>query len=412
MAKKYHTLGLIFVLQAFSGCNYSTNKSEVKIIADSELSISIENTVIKYAKNFSVSYHDGYKIVKTKTGLKNGKGEETEEFEDLMLLVQEGAKAPELKGDLKNAIIITIPVTKVAVNLESTESFLHELGLTETLVAVGGLISYNDSIREKAKRGDLGQVGYSWHSPPNLEVLLQRKPDVFFMLLSNLKYATALEKCRGMGIPVATDFSWAENHYLAKAEWIKYYALFFNEEQKANELFQTVEKNVAHLKEKVAILKEKPTAIWGYYTGNERWLVHKNSIEAQFLKDAGLINIFDDPIGPAREMGDPISTEQLMTQGKDVDHWITGDAHSYTMPSEKIMSVFKAWRDNKIYHNMKRIKYEDNAYDWYNSAIVRPDLVLRDLIILCHPELLTETETIYMDFLSKDFKFPIPETAL
>lgn len=367
---------------------------------------------IKYAKHFTVSYHKDYKVVKTNTVLRNANGKEAEPIEDVMVLLPKGVQAPALAGELKNASIIRVPVSSVAINLESTESFLDELGLLESIVAVGGLISYNDSIREKAKSGTIGQIGYSWHSPPNIEVLLQRNPDVFFMLLSNLNYAASLEKCRTLGIPVATDFSWAENHYLAKAEWIKYYALFFNEEEKAAQIFDKIEEKVNLLKDKVATLEKRPTAIWGYYTGNDRWLVHRNSVEAQFLEDAGLVNLFGDSLAPIRNMGEPISTEQLMKEGKEVDHWITGDSHSYTMPSEEIMSVFKAWRENNIYHNMKRIKYEANAYDWYSSARVRPDLVLQDLISLCHPELLPEAETVYMGKLSKDFKFPLPERGL
>ena len=40
--------------------------------------------------------------------------------------------------------------------------------------------------------------------------------------------------------------------------------------------------------------------------------------------------------------------------------------------------------------------------DYWEGAVVRPDLLLKDMIKVCHPELLTEYELTYMDKLKEE----------
>ena len=364
---------------------------------------------LMYAQHFAVSTYKNYKVVKTHATISRWGSDEAQQVDDVMVLYQRGTEPPALEGELQNATLIQVPVTRVATNHESTERFLEEFGAHKKIAAVGGLVSYNDSIRNAVLRGEVGQIGYSWHQPPNQEVLLERKTDLFLMTLSNLDFKDALTKCRQLGIPTATVFDWAESNYLAQAEWIKYFALFFNEEQKAEEIFNNIVARVNSIKKKVNALPEKPTAMWGYYTGKGRWLVHFNSVEAQLLKDAGVNNIFYDSTRAIRNEGEPLSTEQLLAKAKDVNHWIIGDIHSVALPGENIMSSFSAWRSDNLYHNMKRSKPEANAFDWYGMAPVRPDYVLADLVKLLRPDVVLDHELVFMDKFDKKFKFPIEE---
>lgn len=394
----------LFILFAF-GCTKSNVSESTRQSTAGEFAKSKMN----YAQHFTVATYKNYKVVKTNATIRRWGSDEAQLLEDVMVLYQLGTEPPVLEGELQNAALIQVPVTRVATNLESTERFLEEFGAHKKITAVGGLISYNDSIRNAVLQGDIGQIGYSWHQPPNHEVLLERKTDLFLMTLSNLDFKDALVKCRQLGVPTATVFDWAESNYLAQAEWIKYFALFFNEEQKAEEIFNNIVANVNSIKEKVKVLPKKPTAMWGYYTGKGRWLVHYNSVEAQLLKDAGVNNVFYDSLRAIRNEGEPLSTEQLIAKAKDVEHWIIGDIHSAELPRENIMSTFSAWRSGNLYHNMKRSKPEANAFDWYGMAPVRPDYVLADLVKLLRPDVVFDHELVFMDKFDKKFKFPIEE---
>ncbi len=218
---------------------------------------------VQYASSFSVSYHGNYKVVKTNASLSSWEGGGDETKEDVMVLVQKGTPSPPLTGELSGAAIIPIPAERVALNIENGEVFMSELGLFDKVVAVGGAISYDDAIRQRVFDKDLEQVGYSWHQPANLEALLARKTDLFLMNLANLDFAGVLDKSREIGVPTASVFEWAEKDYLARAEWIKFYSLFFNAEAIANQKFETVVTRVAELKALTDRIQEKPTMVWG-----------------------------------------------------------------------------------------------------------------------------------------------------
>ncbi len=362
---------------------------------------------IRYAENFSVSYHGNYKIVRTNARLSSWEGNGNEVREDIMVLVQKGTPSPTLDGELSGATVISIPADRVALNIENGESFMTELGLFEKVVAVGGAISYDDSIRNRVLSNDLAQIGYSWHQPANLEVLLERGTDLFLMNLSNLDFADVLDKSRDIGIPTASVFEWAEKDYLGRAEWIKFYSLFFNAEGIANDKFDQVVNRVTMLRDLTSKIANKPTMIWGYYAGKDRWIMHSNSIEAQFMRDGGIVNVLEDFTRPVRNGGEPVSSEELLSRANGATHWMIGDIHSSSLPSENFMSRFKSWEEGKLYHNMKRIKPKYNAFDWYGSAVVRPDVVLADLIRLIHPELPMDHEPYFMNHFDKSTKLPL-----
>ncbi|MEM9647149.1 MAG: ABC transporter substrate-binding protein [Bacteroidota bacterium] len=362
----------------------------------------------KYAKRFSVTYHNTYKVVRTDAKFHPNRSSENEpeNVQDVMVLVQKGTAPPKLIGGLAHATVISIPVETVAVNVQHSESYLREIGLVDKLNAIGGLYSYNDEMRGKALDGTLGQIGYSWHSPPNFEVLLERKPEVFLMTLASLDHKESLDKCRQFGIPTATVFDWAEPDYLARAEWIKFYSLFFNAEEEASQVFGEIESNIKTLKALTGNLGEKETALWGYYTSKQRWNMNINSVPAQYLIDAGLINALVGNTEPNANGTQHLTTEELLSKGKDVDHWIIGDIHAPPLPKENIMNHFKSWRTGKLYHNMKRVKPKENTSDWYAKAIVRPDMVLKDLIGLAYPDLLPNHTPVFMGYYDKATEGP------
>ncbi|WP_080054229.1 ABC transporter substrate-binding protein [Spirosoma aerolatum] len=351
---------------------------------------------VNYARHFTVSYHGNYKIVRTNSTLRDWGTNDQSPIEDVVVLVQRGTEPPSLKGDLARAQVIMVPVKKVAVNMEGTETYLETLDLLPGLVAVGGTKSYNDSVRARTERGELGQIGYSWFEPPKLEVLLQRKPDIFFMVLSRLSFAGSLDKSRQVGIATTPLFDWAEIDYLGRAEWIKYMALFFNEEEKANGLFATVERNVAELKQKVKDVPHKPVCAWAEFAAKGFWLCQGNNVEARLLRDAGATNPFEDFSKPASAIGEAYTVEEFLDRALNADYWILSSRPSVEWPPSAYMNGFKAWREDKLLYNHLRSKPEHNAYDWYGLGQVRPDLILADLIHQLHPDVLPHHKPVFI----------------
>ncbi|KAK0348995.1 hypothetical protein LTR94_034966, partial [Friedmanniomyces endolithicus] len=99
-------------------------------------------------------------------------GGQAQEQTAVLVLAPKDGPAPILVGGLQDATVIRTPVTRIAANASSDEAFLGQLGVKERLAAVGGRVSYDDDVRRGVIEGRIGQIGYNWHAPPNLDVLL------------------------------------------------------------------------------------------------------------------------------------------------------------------------------------------------------------------------------------------------
>jgi len=366
---------------------------------------------VKYAQRYSVEYRGDLVTVRLSaplTSWSGGGSGTTESRSETIVLVPRDAPPPRLDGELASAHIVRVPVDRVAVNAEADEALLGVIGASGQLVAVGGLSSYDDTVHERVTRGELGQIGYTWHSAPNLEVLVSRKPDVLFMRLVNLDLAESLTRARTLGIPVIPSFAWAEQDYLGQAEWVKLFGLVTGRTREADAYFTQLEARVQTLRALAARQAGQPSVLWAYYAGGQKWIAAHRGIEEQFLRDAGARSATAALDQPWRDGGTAITTERLLALAKDADHWIIGDAHGLgegtgglSLPPERVLQLFRPWRDNRLWHNYKRRKPERNAFDWYESHGVWPDRVLEDVISIVHPGLRPGHELYFFDRFDK-----------
>lgn len=371
---------------------------------DSSLVQSGDCPEIRHARHFSISCIGDARVVRTFGELTSFQtGRDAEEVSDIVVLIRRSSEPPALTGDLVGAEVIEVPVGSYAVNNDDMLALTLDFGVADRLVAAGGLAIYDDSVRARVARGEVGQTGYSWHVPPDIEVLLERAADVTFMAMDSPHNVPALERSRELGVTVAPAFIWAERDVLARAEWIRFFSLFFDMEEEASAQFDEIEARYFALRERVSAITEPPSAIWGYHAGDDRWFVMANNLEARLLRDAGVRNVFDAIADEdIRQDGDPISGETLLISGAEAEHWILGDIHQTDLPRGEFMGSFLAWREGRLYHNYARTNWDVNAYDWYEGAIGHPDVLLADLVHLFHPALLPDHELEYFGHMERD----------
>ena len=401
---KSHFIFFILLFLHWSCQQKLEKNAETPTISTAE-DVFADKANIRYAKHFTVSYHGNYKVVRTSATLGDWDAASSErmDIEDIMVLVQRGTIPPELTGELSNASVVIIPTNRIATNNAASEIWIDMLNLSRQQVAVGGLKTYDDSTRYAVQTGKLGQIGYFWADPPDMEVLLHRQPDILLSTISRIDFNQALEKIRRLGIATAPIFDWAEEDYLGRAEWIKYISLFFNREATANALFEEIEGRINQLKKMVASTDTSPSCIWGHYVDGGFWLANANNAEARLLKDAGLINPAEDFTLPFSPVGEAFTSEEWLLLGQQVEHWIISEGTTLVrLPSQNYLEGFQAWREEKLYHHYRRSKPEHDVYDWYNMSIVRPDWVLADLIALFHPDLLPGHNLIFFGHFAKN----------
>ena len=147
--------------------------------------------------------------------------------------------------------------------------------------------------------------------------------------------------------------------------------------------------------EKVQKIEDKVTAFLVYHPSeNSDWSAHRNDFYASFLEASGTINVLADD-GPTHAVG--VNNEKILSLAKDADFWLVNSTSDESWPTIDYLKAFKAYRNGQVYHYQKRTRYEHNAYDWYETPEVRPDLVLEDLVSIFYPELLPNHELLYFE---------------
>ncbi|MCF7221123.1 ABC transporter substrate-binding protein [Marilutibacter chinensis] len=343
---------------------------------------------LRHARNLTLERHEGFVVARFRASLANERGSSDERSATVVLAPADGPE-PQLHGELRDATVIRTPVRRIASNAGSDEAFLAQLGVEDRLVAVGGLASYDDGIRRKARSGKIGLVGYNWHSPPNLDVLLAARPDVFLMRLSDPAHTPVMQRAQQLGIAVLPTLAEEEQDYLARAEWIRLYGILTGTEERAERIFGEVQARVSELKAQVAG-RPKPRVLWAYPNGADRWIATVRGAEASYITDAGGINLMARPEDPKRYSAETVSTEVILPLADEADVWVIGDIHAVPPRNQAIERSFRAWRDGRLFGNTGRIAADANAYDWYQTALVRPDWVLSDFVKALHPELVEE----------------------
>lgn len=350
---------------------------------------------LAHAKTFQVYERAGYRVVDLRAPIVSWGG--TAQGEDQyarIVLVPQTQEPPELVGDLEGAVVVRTPVQRIAVNYGFLEAIVTALDIEDRLVAVGGVKSYNDAIRARARSGKLAQLGYGWHSPPSIGPLLASEPDVFLMVLGDLGHAEHYDRIKGLGVPVVPIFFEAETSYMGPVDYVRLVGMMTGREAEADAFVARVADNVQALQALVASAEPR-RVLSSWYAGAGRWMVTVRNADGAFLRDAGGINLMAEPDDVRLDDFVRVGTEVLLDKARDVDCWIIRDTHSVAFGDIEVLKNFKAWREGCLFAGDGRAKPEADAFDIYETGLIRPDLILGDMVGMLHPELRKETFIYY-----------------
>ena len=341
---------------------------------ESEDKINTEST-IKYAKGFDIQHFKDYTKLTVKAPYQNS----TDVFEFMLTRNKSNSEL--------NAI--QIPINSIVVTSTTHIPMLELLQVENKLVGFPNT-DYVSSpkTRNLIANGFVKELGHE--ESINTELLLDLKPDlvVGFSLNSNNKMFSVIEK---LGIPVLLNGDWVEETPLGRAEWIKFFGVLFDKEKMADSIFNDIEKNYLEAKDIASKATEKPTVISGGLFKDVWNLPAGDSFEAAFLKDANTNYLWKDSKGKGSLS---LNIENVFEKGKDADLWISP---SYYKTLEQlndanvIYSKFVAFQSSNIFTYVNK-QGEKGGILYFELAPARPDLVLKDLIKIAHPNLLKDYE--------------------
>ena len=270
-------------------------------------------------------------------------------------------------------------------------AMLDFVGKVESVVGVSGIdfISNEYVASHRDKVFDVGP-----DSDANFELVVALDPDI--VLLYGVTGACAMEnKLRELGIPYAYIGEYLEQAPLGKSEWLIAIAEIVGCRAEAETAFAEIPQRYEALKELAAqATTPQPKVMINTPYADTWFMASTSSYIARLIADAGGDYIYKRNTSSTSL---PIDLEQatLLTSAADV--WINvGSITSL----EDLRGQFPKFGDvecvrNGSVYNCDRRSSVGGGNDFWESGVVYPDIILRDLIKIFHPELISEEFVYY-----------------
>ena len=335
--------------------------------------ISIED-----AANFAVSYHRSYKVV---TIRETPSGDPAETY----VLVQCGTPTPALTGALAGAAVATVPVTSFYAGSTTHVPLLTDLGRLDVLTGVARLKDLTgDAIQARVRAGKVRE--FAPVSVVDAELIVSQRPG---LVMAGGTPSGSLTALRSAGVPVVANTEWLEPTALARAEWIKYLALFLNEERAAQRIHGEAKVRYRALSARATAVSDarKPLVMTGRGSSGSFVIAGGRSYVAALIRDAGGRYVWADDTAVGTRT---IDLEAQIHRASNADVWINGGGWrdlEAMVEDEPRYGVFKAYRQRQVWVYERRVS-ASGANDYWSRSASHPDLVLADLVKIFHPGLL------------------------
>ena len=264
-------------------------------------------------------------------------------------------------------------------------AMLDALGQVNRIVAVSG-IDYVSNPYILAHKDSIKDMGPEM----NYELLLGLKPDIVLLYGIGDAQTAITDKLKELSIPYIYMGEYLEESPLGKAEWMVVLSELTDSREKGIEIFSEIPKRYLSLKALTESVGQCPTVMFNT-PWNDSWVMPSTkSYMAQLVADAGAEYIYKEN---SSNSSTPIGLETAYGLIQKADYWINVGSATSLDELKTVNPKFadaKAVRERTVYNNNLRLT-PTGGNDYWESAVVRPDMVLRDLIHIFHPELVPDS---------------------
>ena len=305
--------------------------------------------------------------------------------ETMLFIARGGEKAPSgfrgqvLQGDAKRVVCMS----------SSHIAMLDAIGAVENVVGVSG----KDFITNPyvvAHREAIADVGYDGNM--NFELLVGQQPDI--VLLFGIAGACTMEpKLQELSIPYVYIGEYVEEDPLGKTEWLVALAEMVGCRQEGLSYFSALPKRYEALQQMAASTASKPKVMLNTPYSDSWFMPSVTSYMARLIRDAGGDYIYQKNTS---NHSLPIDMEEAAMLTSAADIWLHVEGVSSLQDLRNQHPRFANMPcvlRGEVYNN-DRLREPGKGNDYWESGVVQPDIVLRDLIRIFHPELVAE-ELVY-----------------
>lgn len=285
-----------------------------------------------------------------------------------------------------------LPFKKIILLNASMAGYIGELHAEDRIVGVSSPeYIYSGKIQNLLRQGKIQNVGSE--QKYDVEKIISLKPDAIF---TNhiASFDNTYQLLKNNGIQVIFLDEYLEQQPLEKTGYLKLFGKLLGKDKEAERICGNVEKNYAELKQLAQKAKEKPTVLANEMYGDVWYLPGGKTSAANFISDANAEYILKNNTD---EKAVTMSFEEVFAKSGGVRYWINAGNHvsrKEMLGMNPFYGKLNVFNKGKIYVITGR--EHGQANDFFESGVVRSDLVLKDYIKIFHPELLPGYQLTYM----------------
>ena len=362
-------IGLLSTIFLISGCSVSSQKH------DSDF--NYESIELKYATGFTIDKTKDFYLLKVLSPYKGAAKPLTYVFYDRK------NEIPNIEADS----YIPIPVKSIVCTSTTHIPLLDYLNETSSLTGFPTLNYISSAaMRKRIDNGEVEELGID--EALNIETLINLNPELVmgYSLSGDFGQFKLMKEA---GIQVVLNAEYLEQHPLGRAEWIKMAGIIFDKEEVADSIFNFIEAQYLEARNLVMSSETKPTVMSGIVYGDSWFVPGGKNYAAKILQDAGFNYIWAQDTSNAFL---PLSFETVFDQANKADFWIgVGSFKSLNELSatDSRYNAFAPFQNHHIYSYNKRLGPTGGS-EFLELGYLRPDLILRDLVRIGHPNLLPD----------------------
>ena len=327
-----------------------------------------------YAENLLVVKYPQYTVVELKDPWKKGRTLHR------YILTEDDTKVPHVEGS-----IVKIPLNRSVVFNTAHASLLEMLGADWQIRGVCDLKYMNlPNIQRRAKmekQAATSIIDCGDSMQPDIEQIVDLKADA--ILLSPFENSGGYGRLEKIGVPIIECADYMETSALGRAEWMKFYGLLYGKEAEADSLFKLVDFAYHVYSDEAKSMKKERSMITEKLTGSTWYVAGGKSTVGQLIADANGQYVWasDEHSGSLA-----LPFETVLEKAGEADVWVFNWSSSAPPTYESLAAEYHGYKQMKAFREHHVWYIDTQKVPYFEEVSFRPDYLLRDYILLLHPE--------------------------
>ncbi len=286
-----------------------------------------------------------------------------------------------------DGIRLQVPLRRIATTSATHVGFLQALGRTDRIVAIATPhLVYNLPSQPTTDIGEDINL--------RIEPLLLSHPDALFISAYG-QNMQSLGHVTEAGVPVVYFTEWRESSPLARMAWVRFMGLLIGETDRADSLISAVTEAYHHEVEQASHITHRRSIMSGASFRGTWYVPSGHTYMGQLFRDAGADYVYADNTS---DSSIPLTMEQALQVFSHADVWVGCNARSLQelRQLDGKQSWLPPYKTGEVYNFYHR-QNATGGNDFWETGVVHPEYILRDLRWALYPEAMPNYDPIFIE---------------